>query len=178
MEDSLISRISQINWFSSFGKQKNQLQSELVISNFFDDLRVERLPIHWVSKEALPQFLRSLRLEPNPLWNKLEQIPGELRSAADQTGKMEMIPKVMDEVSEMVFHRSFDGAFRAFGPFGKEIVEMAVGTALYVCCLACLWELVDDQAVKSSANPFASLLAVFAQGYWPLGVHDDSFYVA
>lgn len=172
-----ISSLSDIRWFSRLGQANERGQAEKCIRDLAILLNLEVNTIRWLQEGELLPFLSGQELHTSSLWKKLEPIPREIKKLCEQHNRLNLLDYAVDNIPESVFHPAFDGAFHAgLFQYGDQVLETAVGAALYVSGMACSWELVGDIEGWDS-NPFRLILEVFAAGYWPLGWYDNEFYV-
>ncbi|MGD8191468.1 hypothetical protein ACQCN2_15915 [Brevibacillus ginsengisoli] len=173
---SLITRLTQMEWFQAVGKQSGQSEAEQAIRECTDLLGIDGYQVLWMTKKELPAFIEGMRLEQSPIWSHISNIPRKIREKAEETGRLDVLSYTIDHVPELLFHSSFQGIFREFEEFGASMVKTAVGFVLYLFGLACAWETLADLEGFES-NPFMPLVEVFESGHWPLGMANETFYV-
>ncbi|MED4752507.1 hypothetical protein [Brevibacillus choshinensis] len=87
-------------------------------------------------------------------------------------------PKWQVEAEKVI--RTFTGLFPfvtdQIGWVTKDqlFVKTVIGSILYVCGLACAWELITD-IDGWTMNPFLPLIDVIEQGHWMIGYFDHQF---
>ncbi len=172
----LMTRLSNINWFSALGKQSRQGETEKAIHEFTRCFNIHEYEIRWIMKEQLSAFLEGMKLEESALWVRLQQIPDQIKNQAAQVGRLDALLHLADEVPANIFHYCFDGVFRELGEYGSSMVETAVCFMMYIGGLACAWEMIAD-IEGWETNPFLPLIDVLEHGHWPLGLIGKQYYV-
>jgi hypothetical protein len=172
----LMTRLSNINWFSALGKQVRQEETEKAIKDFVHGFDIDKYDIKWITKDQLPSFLGEMKLEDTPLWPQLQQIPDQIKNQAAQVGRLDDLLYLADEVPVNIFHYCFDGVFHELREYGSPLVETAVCFMMYIGGLACAWEMIAD-IEGWEINPFLPLIDVLEYGHWPLGLFGHHFYV-
>ncbi|MEB3101005.1 hypothetical protein [Ferviditalea candida] len=172
---SLIDRIGKINWLSAAAQTENRVSAEAAIDQFLLSFGMEGYSIHWFDKNELAPFVERMTLRESPLWNRLEEIPQQIRDKAEETGRTAIVLKISENTPTNVFSLAFDAAFREFEENGEKVIQAAAGAMMYIAALACAWEtLADLDGWK--ANPFLPLIQVLEAGHWPLGLYGGKFY--
>ncbi|MES0856326.1 hypothetical protein ABS784_08835 [Geobacillus sp. G4] len=171
----LLERFAVIDWLSSLGEQGDE-QVEQRLRQFADFFGIRRLEIRWLAKEELASFVGALRLEDDDIWKVLRHVPDQLKQQAEQTGRLEALLALADEVPALIFQHSFDPIFAALSPYGNNVVTTAVGYMMYIGGMACAWEMLSDLEGWKT-NPFLSLISVLERGHWPLGGVNGQFVV-
>ncbi|WP_044748182.1 hypothetical protein [Bacillus alveayuensis] len=172
----LMIRLSNIDWFSAFGKQRRQWETEKAIKDFVGGFDIHKYDIKWITKDELLTFLEEMKLEESSLWLKLQYIPEQIKNQAEQVGRLDALLHLADEVPVNIFHYCFDRVFHELGEYGLSMVETAVCFMMYIGGLACSWEMIAD--IKGwENNPFLPLIDVLEHGHWPLGLIGEQFYV-
>jgi len=172
----LMTRVSRTDWFSTVGKSQGRAAAEKSLREISHRFGIDEYRIQWLEKDQLPSFLEGMRLETSLLWQRIHDIPDRIREKAEDSGRMPNLTAIAEHIPEYLFHLSFDGAFREFGSQGKESVQTAVGSVMYLVGLACAWEMLADTEGWET-NPYEPMLQVFETGYWPLGLFDGAFYL-
>ncbi|MET3291112.1 UNVERIFIED_CONTAM: hypothetical protein ABID98_003682 [Brevibacillus sp. OAP136] len=173
----LLNRLADIEWFSAVGKAIDQEATKRAVFESTRLLGIEGKQVQWLAKEQVASFIDGMRLEQNPLWMNMESIPRKIKEKAEEAGRLEALNHVIDHVPEILFHRSFKGAFHAFETDGTRVVQVAVGAVMYLFGVACAWEILADLPGWET-NPYLPLLDAFAAGHWPLGFYNDQFMIA
>lgn len=172
----LMARVSSTDWFSTAGKSTGRAAAEKSLREISHRFGIDEYRIQWLDKAQLPSFLEGMRLETSPLWQQIHDLPDRIREKAEDSSRLPNVTAIAEHIPEYLFHQSFDGAFREFGSQGKEIVQTAVGSVMYLGGLACAWEMLADTG-DWETNPYKPLLQVFETGHWPLGLYDGVFYL-
>lgn len=172
----LVSRLSKADWFSSAGTQNGRVEVEKAIRTFAGHFFIENDQIEWMSTDQLVNVYNGMSLTQSPMWVQVERIPKMIRSKMEELGRLEHLAFATETVPEILYHSSFDGVFREFGKYGASLVKTVVGSILYICGLACAWELIAD-VEGWTTNPFLPLIDVIEQGHWIIGYFDHQFLV-
>jgi|GEM_PF-1474954 hypothetical protein len=167
--EALLSRLSNMPWFASASLEENRMQAETALSAFGCALQMEKIQVRWLTKREVADAVKSNELATDPLWRKLADIPARIRRAAEERERETWLAFALDDVPEHVFHRAYDGAFRAFQSCGETVVFHAVGTALYVSGLSAAYEMLSDVL---GTNPFLPLIDAMETGHFPVAVLD------
>ncbi|GAB7386404.1 hypothetical protein BSNK01_02390 [Bacillaceae bacterium] len=174
---NLLNRLTNIDWFAACEKQRNQEEIRGAFAEFINRIGMQdRFELTWLTKRQLASFYTEKKLDESPIWPHLAPIPDKIKKEAEKAGRLAILDELTDRVPEMLFHGSYDGAFREFAKEGIQLVQTAVGAAMYLGGLACAWEVLADREGWQT-NPFLPLVDVFERGHWPLGVYDGKFYV-
>lgn len=167
--EALLSRLSKVPWFASALRQESRLQAEKALSAFGSALETETVQVRWLTIREVTDAVIGNELASDPLWRKLADIPDRIRQAAEEADRGTWLSFALDDVPEHVFHRAYDGAFRAFQSCGETVIFHALGTALYVSGLATAYEMLSDVL---GINPFVPLIDVMETGHFPIGIRD------
>ena len=172
----MLNRLSEIPWFSAVGSEQGQAEAEQAVKDAGKHLEAGDLQVVWLSKDKLASLDEELNLASSLLWAKLAELPARIKEKAQQAGRESVISEVTDELSEGVFHEAFKGAFEKLEAYGQQVIQLAVGTALYVALLGALWEQFKDTPGWET-NPYGLLLKVFETGHWPVGLSGNKVYM-
>ncbi|RAK15043.1 hypothetical protein B0I26_1262 [Anoxybacillus vitaminiphilus] len=173
---NLITRLSKLEWYSAIEKQDGKDKIEQAIHEFQSYFGIEKFKIRWITKDELSSLLNGVVLETLSMWTRLEQIRNEIKAQAEEAGRETFLSRVVDDVSEMVFHPSFDQAFCMFEKCGESTVKLVSSVTTYMIVLACAWETIADLG-SWKINPFYFLFEAFEHGHCPIGLIDKQFYL-
>lgn len=172
----MLQRISEIPWFSALGSQQGQEEAEQAVKEVGNYFQAGDLQVVWLNKDKLASLDVELNLGSSPLWSKLSDLPGKIKNEAEAQGCEAALTDTVNRVSETVFHDAFKGAFAELEAYGQKVVELAVGTALYVSVLGSMWDHFKDVSGWET-NPYSLLLKVFESGHWPVGMSNNQVYM-
>ncbi|MED3717849.1 hypothetical protein AB4J90_08170 [Geobacillus thermodenitrificans] len=164
----LLDRFVNIDWLSSLGRQGDE-QVEQLLRQFADFFGVHHVEVKWLAEQELRSSIEAIRLEEDDIWQVLRNVPDQFKHQAEQTGRLEALLALADEVPAVIFQHSFDQLFAVLSPYGDNVVTTAVGYMMYIGGMACAWELLSDLEGRE-INPFHFLISVLERGHWPLGV--------
>src|SRR5699024_10468308 len=109
-------------------------------------------------------------LSGSSLWDKLKDVPDQLKEKIDELNQGELLKLVVDRVPEAVFHPAFEAAFEKFG--GEEkVVQFFVGQAMYFATLICAAELANESTLSTQ------FIALLESGHVPIGPQGDIIYI-
>lgn len=172
----MLNRLSDIAWFSALGSQQGKAEAEQAVQEAGKYFQTGDLQVVWISKDKLASLDEELNLGSSPLWSKLSDLPGKLKSEAEAAGREAQLQDTVNRVTESVFHDAFKGAFSGLETYGQKVIELAVGTALYVSVLGSMWDELKDVSGMET-NPYDMLLKVFETGHWPVGMANNQVYM-
>ncbi len=172
----MMERLSRVKWFSALGEKTGQTEAEKAWKEVAEHFDIDEIQIVWLTKDRLPALDEELSLGTSLLWSKLSEIPGKIKDQAAELGREAALSETIDIVAEKIFHGAFDGAFPELEGYGKRTVELAVGAALYICGLACVWEILGDVGGWEK-NPYSPFLEVFEAGHWPVGMSGNRIFM-
>ncbi|BAB05722.1 hypothetical protein P4641_08225 [Halalkalibacterium halodurans] len=171
-----MSSLVHMDWFSTVGTMRNRSYTEEAVNGCLQELQVEDCKVAWITLDQLHPTLAQFALDKSSLWQRLQHIPDDLHQTAEASGRDHYLSTTIDSVASLVFHDAFAGAFKHLEDNGESIIQLAVGSAMYVATMGCLWEVIADLEGWEH-NPFRALLKVYEQGHCLIGANQQSIYL-
>lgn len=165
--NELIEKLTTINWYKAVGQK--DASAEQALSDLLNTLEVDQYKIEWVNKSDLDETLNKVKLSGSTVWEKLKDLPDQLKEVIEKQDELKLLKSVVDLVPEVVYHRAFECAYDTFKEEG--LVQFFVGQAMYFSVLICVAELANQSAFSQK---FITLLE---SGHVPVGPDGNTVYI-
>ena len=164
----LAEKLTSIDWYKKVGQEDEETKD--LASELLNTLNVSHFHIEWIEKDKIVETLNKVSLSGSSLWDKLKDVPDQLKEKIDELNQGELLKLVVDRVPEAVFHPAFEAAFEKFG--GEEkVVQFFVGQAMYFATLICAAELANESTLSTQ------FIALLESGHVPIGPQGDIIYI-
>lgn len=163
----LIKKLLEAKWYHRAGFKDAVTESHM--QSFFERLHVNEYELKWVKKEELNEMIGRFSFRDSKAWEKLKQIPDQLKEKIDSDYTMAQLEKLADFLPEAVFHPAFDHAFQQFGD--EKIVRYLTVNSMYLALLICTAELAGE------GECFEPILRIIESGHVPVGIDGNVIYL-
>lgn len=160
-------RLTTAEWFHKAGIR--EAETEALIEQLLSNLNVDNYQLKWIDKSELVDVIGRFSLQDSELWNKLKEIPDELKEKIDANNDTTRLEKLIDRLPEAVFHPAFDGAYKQCGE--EKRVGFLTGNAMYLSVLIATAELAGEGELLKP------LLQVIENGHVPVGIEGNVIYL-
>ena len=164
--NELIEKLTTINWYSNVGEFSPDIEGKL--AQFMSAIGVHDYEIKWITKEQVPETIKTLSFEGSALWEVLKEVPDQLKTRMERLGTDKLLNELVDRVPEAVFHSAYNQAFLTFDD--QDAINFLMGHAMYISILACTAELAGD-------NSMSFIVELLEEGHLPLGPKGNTFYL-
>lgn len=165
--NNIAEKLTSLDWYSSVGQKSEE--AERAVSSLLDSLQVDQYELEWVNVNDLAETLDKIRLDGSAVWEKLKDVPDQLKEKIDQLNEVKLLEEVVDIIPEVVFHRAFECAYETFKE--EKLVQFFVGQAMYFAVLICAAEIANETELAES------FLNVLETGHVPVGPNEKSVYM-
>lgn len=162
----LMDQLSKAKWYENAGKPDNQAVKQL--EQFLVNLNVDKYEIQLASKDEARQLISEFTFKDSAVWDKLKDIPDQLKEKIDQVGKNEELNQLVDLMPEAIYLRTFERAYELFED--KKLIEYLVVHGMYLSLLICTGALAEDELF----NPIVDMIEA---GNIPFGIKGNTIYV-
>ncbi|WP_018924916.1 hypothetical protein [Salsuginibacillus kocurii] len=169
--NDLIRRIERVDWFTNMGQTPQQAEAQ--IKQVYQHLNLSEPGVYWLSQETIEEEM-PCSLTNSELWAKLQPVPAALQTEAERLNRQTQLDYLVYQLPELIFHKVYHAAFTTFERVAT--IQFITGHAIYLCTMACIWELLSDQK-EWSYNPYKALFEIYEAGHVPLGMDELGFYL-
>ncbi len=164
--NDLAQQFETMDWYKRAGQK--EANAEATIDRLMNELQVEEYELKWITKDETVAVTRQLTFEGSDIWERLKEVPDEMKKKIKKTKQMKLLETVVDTIPEFVFHHAFDAAVKQFKE--EQIVNYLVCQAIYFSVLICSATLAGD-------DRFGPLLELLESGHVPLGLEGNTIYM-
>lgn len=165
--NDIIEKLTKTNWYRAVGK-KNE-GAKQAVQSLLDILDVSDCKIKWVDPKKLADTIDDIRLDGSSVWEKLKELPDQLKMKIDEKGEGELLEAIVDLVPEVIFHRAYECAFDKFKE--EKLVKFFVVQAMYFALLICSAEIAGETELAEN------FLNVIGTGNIPVGPKDNLLFI-